>query len=97
MWSVSSVFIGHSEQGRPVWTVEESRIGAEFVRSGLYVITEVADDIHRHNARIEEKAAKNGMDRVCAELERGNSAEVAAAAAESPEGWETILSKFDMT
>jgi hypothetical protein len=65
--------------------MKERGIGGQFVWSGFDVVTEMADNIDGSVARIEQKAAQNGVYRPGLEFERGDHSKVAAPATEGPE------------
>jgi hypothetical protein len=71
--------------GVAIRRVKERRISGQLVGGGLDMIAEVSDHVECGVTRVEEKAANNGVYRVCAELKRCDYAEVPTATAESPE------------
>jgi hypothetical protein len=74
--------LGERRAGRHDQDGEE---GAEILGRGLHIVVEEAQDVAGLLERVEDGTGDDRGDRVQAELERGDDAEVAATAAQGPE------------
>jgi hypothetical protein len=50
--NVAAVARDHADERSPVLTIKESDVSSEFVRSRLDVVTEMADYVNGHLARV---------------------------------------------